>query len=286
MANAYSKVLGAKTRIVRIFKHKGYATVLTYIQIVSAYKINMNKGFVKISNEDIRKSLENVTRQYFVGNLKKSQSLDFIKREDIEIGITSYKEYSEEQPHYHTVVTEFQYVVSGWTKYINLKTKEEFEFKMGDFYVIETGTHYAQKSKKGTKILFIKSPSINDKMSIEYGDDIVSWYTEGLKGIRVDYSHENDMPNANSVCPASAVAIIKNNKILMLKRKDNGMWTLPGGTMEMEESISDCAIRELKEETNLNIQIEDVIGIYTDPKVRIEYSDGEVRREFTIGNFY
>lgn len=242
----------------------------------------MAKGFVRISDEEIKNSLEGVTRQYLVGDLKKPQNFQFLRRKDIEIGITNYEKYNEEQPHYHTNVTEFQYMISGWTKYMDLYTKEVFEFKKGDFYVIETGTRYAQKSQKGTKILFIKVPSINDKMPIEIGEDIAAWYADGLKTVRTDYSHEDKMPSANSVCPAAAVAIIKDGNILMLKRKDNGKWTMPGGTMELTESILDCAVRELKEETSMDVKIEDVIGIYTDPNIRIEYSDGEVRREFTV----
>jgi 8-oxo-dGTP pyrophosphatase MutT (NUDIX family) len=52
--------------------------------------------------------------------------------------------------------------------------------------------------------------------------------------------------------------------------------------MELNESLIDCAVREVREETGLDVVITDVIGTYTDPDIRIEYSDGEVRREFTI----
>lgn len=242
----------------------------------------MAKGFIKITDSEINKSLEGVTRQYIVGNLQKPQKLKFLRREDIEIGITSYDEYNEEQPHYHTIVTEFQYMVDGWTKYKNLDTGEVFEFKKGDFYAIETGTKYAQKSKKGTKILFVKVPSANDKKVIGIDEEIVAWYKEGLKTVRKDYAHEKNMPLANSICPAAAMAIVSGNKILMLKRRDNGKWTMPGGTMELSESLTDCAVREFKEETNLHVQVKDIIGTYTDPDIRVEYSDGEVRREFTV----
>ena len=242
----------------------------------------MEKGFITITDSEIKESLKGVTRQYIVGNLQKPQNLKFLRREDIEIGITNYDEYNEEQPHFHTVVTEFQYMISGWTKYKDLDTEDIFEFKKGDFYAIETGTRYAQKSKKGTKILFIKVPSSNDKNTIDIDDEIAAWYKEGLKTVRKDYSHAENMPVANSIRPASAVAIVNDNKILMLKRKDNGKWTMPGGTMELTESLTECAIREFKEETNVDVKILDVIGTYTDPDIRIEYSDGEVRREFTV----
>jgi len=51
--------------------------------------------------------------------------------------------------------------------------------------------------------------------------------------------------------------IIKNNKILLGKRLNahgEGSWALPGGHLEYQESWEECAIREVKEETNLNIE--------------------------------
>lgn len=238
--------------------------------------------FIKIENSEIKQSLKGVTRQYLVGNLKNPQTLPFLKTEALEIGISSYSEYTVEIPHKHTVATEYQYVLSGWTKYLDVDTLEEIEFKKGDFYAIEQNTSYAQKCKAGTDILFIKVPSINDKQGILTSEEVKEWYEKGLKTIRRDYSHMKSMPKANSMRPAAAVAIVDKDMILMLKRKDNDKWTLPGGTMELTESLMDCAVREVKEETGLDINILDVIGTYTDPDIRIEYSDGEVRREFTI----
>lgn len=65
--------------------------------------------------------------------------------------------------------------------------------------------------------------------------------------------------------PKVAVAvIIKDNKgrILLLQRKGghgDGAWCLPGGHLEYLESIYGCAKREVKEETNLDIDIEGTI---------------------------
>lgn len=239
-------------------------------------------SIITIKNHEIEKVLENVSRQYLAGDLKRPQELEFIRDGHLEIGITDYSEYTTEPVHFHTEAVEYQYMLSGWTKYMDADTGETYEFRKGDFYCIEKNTTYAQKSKKGTRILFMKVPSINDKIVVETPEIVKVWYEEGLKTVRKDWAHEDCMPQANSMRPAAAVAIINNDRILMLKRADNGKWTLPGGTMELDESLTDCAVREVREETGLDVRVTDVIGTYTDPDIRIEYSDGEVRREFTI----
>ena len=239
-------------------------------------------NIILIKNADIEEVLKGVSRQYLAGNLKRPQELEFVRDNQLEIGITDYSEYTTERVHFHAKAVEYQYMLSGWTKYMDVETGKEYEFKKGDFYCIEKNTTYAQKSKKGTRILFVKVPSINDKNVVETSAAIKEWYEAGLKTVRKDYAHEKEMPEANSMRPAAAVAIINDEKILMLKRMDNGKWTLPGGTMEFNESLIDCAVREVREEAGLDVRVVDVIGTYTDPDIRIEYSDGEVRREFTI----
>jgi 8-oxo-dGTP pyrophosphatase MutT (NUDIX family) len=68
----------------------------------------------------------------------------------------------------------------------------------------------------------------------------------------------------------------------MLKRKDSGNWTMPGGTLKFGESLPSCAVREVEEESGLKIELTDIIGVYTDPNIIVSYSDGEVRQEFTV----
>ena len=53
------------------------------------------------------------------------------------------------------------------------------------------------------------------------------------------------------------VIILKDNKILMGKRKNahgDGTWSFPGGHLEFNEEIENCAIREVKEEAGINIK--------------------------------
>ena len=52
--------------------------------------------------------------------------------------------------------------------------------------------------------------------------------------------------------------------------------------MEFGESLGACAVREVREETGFEIELDGLIGTYTDPNVLIAYSDGEVRQEFTL----
>lgn len=242
--------------------------------------------FLAIKSHQIRQALESTTRQYLVGHLARPQQLEYVDSEHLEVGITSYARYTEEKPHRHTEATEYQYILSGWTQYMDAESGEIFEYKKGDFFTIFPNTTYAQKSKAGTSILFIKVPSINDKHVEEETAEVLEWFAKGLKTIRKDYYHFDDAPKANSIVPAAAVAIFnEDNQILLLQRRDSGKWTMPGGTMELGESLLDCALREVREECGLDVNVVDVIGIYTDPGVRVEYSDGEVRQEFSIVYF-
>lgn len=100
---------------------------------------------------------------------------------------------------------------------------------------------------------------------------------------RIDYQDNATAPKANTIVPATS-AIIHNGrgKILLHHRRDNGLWALPGGTMEVGETVAECIKREVKEETGLDIVPVYVIGTYSNPKHVVVFNDGEVRQEFSI----
>src|ERR1700751_5063825 len=98
-----------------------------------------------------------------------------------------------------------------------------------------------------------------------------------LKMARRDYFYDPEAPKPNSIRPATAVALFNSaGELLLLHRRDNHKWTMPGGTLDFGESLTQCAIREVHEETGLRIRITGLIGTYTDPHILIAYSDGEV----------
>jgi ADP-ribose pyrophosphatase YjhB (NUDIX family) len=106
----------------------------------------------------------------------------------------------------------------------------------------------------------------------------------GLMPKRIDYYDDPSAPAANSMVPSVNV-VIENNagEILMIQRSDNGNWAVPGGAIDIGESMSQAGVPETKEETGIDCEVLDIIGIYTDPKHIIFYtSNGEARQEFSI----
>jgi ADP-ribose pyrophosphatase YjhB (NUDIX family) len=100
---------------------------------------------------------------------------------------------------------------------------------------------------------------------------------------RIDHLHNPDAPAPNSIVPACTV-VARNNHgaVLLIRRTDNNLWALPGGAMEFGESITQPAVREVEEETGIQVLITGLVGIYTDPHHLVEFSDGEVRQQFSI----
>ncbi len=99
---------------------------------------------------------------------------------------------------------------------------------------------------------------------------------------RIDHFNEPDGPRATRVVPAaSAVITDEDGRLLLAKRTDNGLWTIPGGTMKPGETIAKTAVREVKEETGIDVEVVSLVGIYSNPQHVVEYSDGEMRQQFS-----
>ena len=101
---------------------------------------------------------------------------------------------------------------------------------------------------------------------------------------RIDFYDDPAAPEANSLVPSVNVVVVNDaGEILMIRRSDNDNWAVPGGAIDLGESMVQAAVRETREETGIDCQITGLVGIYTDPKHVILYtSDGEARQEFSI----
>lgn len=101
---------------------------------------------------------------------------------------------------------------------------------------------------------------------------------------RIDYYDDSNAPEANSLVPSVNVVVTDDaGRILLIKRSDNDNWAVPGGAIDLGESVAQAAVRETKEETGIDCEITGLVGIYSDPKHVLLYtSNGEVRQEFSI----
>lgn len=76
------------------------------------------------------------------------------------------------------------------------------------------------------------------------------------------------------ILPGSVVLILNTeNEILLQKRYDGG-WGLPGGLMELGESLEDTAKREVQEETGLAITDLQLLGVFSGPDCTLKFRMG------------
>ncbi len=96
---------------------------------------------------------------------------------------------------------------------------------------------------------------------------------------RVDYWDDPDAPKPTSRKPSASV-IVRNSAgdLLLLRRPDSGRWTIPTGGLKKNETLTQCAVRECREETGLDIEITSLAGVFSDPRHVVAFADGEVRQ--------
>jgi ADP-ribose pyrophosphatase YjhB (NUDIX family) len=100
---------------------------------------------------------------------------------------------------------------------------------------------------------------------------------------RIDYLNDPNAPKATSIVP-SVTAIVENERgeLLLVHKTDNDLWALPGGAMDLGEFMAETVVREVKEETGIEVAVTGVVGIYTNPNHVMAYDDGEVRQQCSI----
>ena len=83
------------------------------------------------------------------------------------------------------------------------------------------------------------------------------------------YGNTHIGPKARTRVGVAVLLRDAENRILLEKRKDSGIWGFPGGGIDPGESIKECAIREIKEETGFDIHVERLLGVYSEPSSRL-----------------
>jgi len=63
--------------------------------------------------------------------------------------------------------------------------------------------------------------------------------------------------------------VYRGRELLLMRRSDNGHWSLPGGFVEKGESVAAAARREVEEETGWSVEIGKLVGVYSDPATQV-----------------
>ena len=60
--------------------------------------------------------------------------------------------------------------------------------------------------------------------------------------------------------------IFQMGKVLLCRRNDFDVWNLPGGGMEKGETVDEAVVREVREETGLEVEVDRLVGVYSKPQ--------------------
>lgn len=80
-----------------------------------------------------------------------------------------------------------------------------------------------------------------------------------------------------------AVLLNERGEVLLQRRRDFGIWGIPGGSAEERESIEDCLRREVKEETGLEALEYRPVGFSSNPALEVfTYPNGHVIHSYSL----
>ncbi len=64
------------------------------------------------------------------------------------------------------------------------------------------------------------------------------------------------------------ILIVQSGKLVLIRRRNppfQGQWALPGGFVDVGETVEEAAVREANEETGLDVELQGLVGVFSDP---------------------
>ncbi len=85
------------------------------------------------------------------------------------------------------------------------------------------------------------------------------------------------------VMPSAFVSVRgTGGRLLLVRRNDSGLWELPGGRVRAGESVPRAAVREVGEESGVQVLVTRLVGIFGHPAHVLRSRSAEVRRQFAV----
>ena len=81
--------------------------------------------------------------------------------------------------------------------------------------------------------------------------------------------------HAPMLSAGATVVVLKDNQILLNLRSDTNTWGIPGGALELGETLEQTAARELREETNLSAEAFTLLHLFSGPDFYFKYPNGD-----------
>jgi 8-oxo-dGTP pyrophosphatase MutT (NUDIX family) len=102
--------------------------------------------------------------------------------------------------------------------------------------------------------------------------------------VRIDeyFRDPNPPPVQGLVVVTYAIVRDEQTRVLLVRRIDDGNWELPGGRVEVGETASATAVREVEEESGIAIELTGISGVYSDPDHIVVYEVEGARQQFAV----
>jgi ADP-ribose pyrophosphatase YjhB (NUDIX family) len=98
-----------------------------------------------------------------------------------------------------------------------------------------------------------------------------------------EYYQDPEAPSAHDVLPAVFAAVrAETGEILLVRRIDDGYWELPGGRIEVGETVTQALVREVAEESGITIEPTGIAGVYSDPSHVLVDPDDTIHQQLAI----
>jgi len=94
--------------------------------------------------------------------------------------------------------------------------------------------------------------------------------SEYIRGLRARLG-----PSLLHVPSVTALVFDANDRLLLARHSNGGVWVAPGGAIDPDEAPQDAVVREVWEETGLHVEPSRFVGVFGGPEFRVRYENGD-----------